>query len=80
LLNSYITSLLQLRDHIEANDRDSVGNMLDNAWSGRIRWFEERIEAEWLNKEAQKIDAPSFGNRVNQMLFGSSISERNKTK
>jgi len=80
LLNSYIASLLQLRDHIEANDHDAVGSMLDNAWSGRIRWFEERIEAEWLNKESQKIDAPSFGDRVNQMLFGSSISERNKTK
>ena len=80
LLNSYITSLLQLRDDIEANDRDAVAGMLDNAWSGRTRWFEERFEAEWLNKEAQKIDAPSFGDRVNQMLFGSSLTERSKSK
>ena len=80
LLNSYITSLLQLRDDIEANDSDAVGSYLDNAWFGRTHWFEERIDAEWLNKEAQKIDAPSFGDRVNQMLFGSSISERNKAK
>ena len=80
LLNSYITTLLQLRDDIEANDRDAVGNYLDTAWGGRTHWFEERIEAEWLNKEAQKIDAPSFGDRVNQMLFGSTISERNKAK
>ena len=80
LLNSYITSLLQLRDDIEANDSDAVGSYLDNAWFGRTHWFEERVDAEWLNKEAQKIDAPSFGDRVNQMLFGSSISERNKAK
>ncbi|HKI53053.1 MAG TPA: prephenate dehydrogenase/arogenate dehydrogenase family protein [Anaerolineales bacterium] len=78
LLNSYIASLLQLRDDIEANDRDAVGNMLDTAWGGRIRWFEERIEAEWLNKEAQKIDAPSFGERVNNLLFGSSLIDRPK--
>lgn len=80
LLNSYITSLLQLRDDIEANDRDAVGSLLDNAWGGRIAWFEERVDAEWLNKEAQKVDAPAFGERINQMLFGSSITNRNKSK
>lgn len=80
LLNSYIASLLQLRDDIEDNDRDAVGSFLDNAWSGRAQWFEERVEAEWLNKEAQKIDAPSFGDRVNQMLFGSALTDRTKAK
>lgn len=78
LLNSYISSLIQMRDEIEEGDRDALGTRLENAWSGRIRWFEERVEAEWLNKEAQKIDAPSFGSRVNQMLFGSTITDRNK--
>jgi len=80
LLNSYISSLLQIRDEIEAGDRDALGTHLDDTWAGRVRWFEERSEAEWLNKEAQKIDAPSFGDRVNQMLFGSSLVERTKTK
>jgi prephenate dehydrogenase len=80
LLNSYITSLLQLRDDIESNDRDAVGNFLDNAWSGRTNWFEERFEAEWLNKETQRIDAPAFGERVNQMLFGSGLTDRTKAK
>ena len=80
LLNSYISSLLQLRDEIEANNREALETRLDNTWSGRIRWFEERFEAEWLNKEAQKVDAPSFGERVNQMLFGSSIADRTKAK
>ena len=80
LLNSYITSLLQLRDDIESNDRDAVGSYLNNAWSGRTNWFEERVDAEWLNKEAQKIDAPSFGERVNQMLFGSSLTDRPKPR
>jgi hypothetical protein len=80
LLNSYIASLLQLRDDIEDNDRDAVASFLDNAWSGRAQWFEERVEAEWLNKQAQKIDAPSFGDRVNQMLFGSALTDRTKAK
>jgi len=78
LLNSYITSLIQIRDEIEDGDRDALGTRLENAWNGRIRWFEERTEAEWFNREAQKVDAPSFGNRINQLLFGSALSGRNK--
>jgi len=79
LLNSYIASLISLRDEIDSNDRDALGKRLENAWAGRIRWFDERTEADWLNKEAQRIDAPSFGDRVNQMLFGS-LADRIKPK
>ena len=80
LLNSYIASLIQLRDELEDGDREALGTRLENIWSGRIRWFEERAEADWLNKEAQKVDAPSFGERVNQMLFGSALSSRTKNR
>ncbi len=80
LINSYITSLIQLRDDLEEANREALGTRLENAWNGRIRWFDERVEAEWFNKEAQKIDAPSFGERVNQMLFGSALSDRTKPK
>jgi prephenate dehydrogenase len=80
LLNGYITSLLRLRDEIEDGNREALDTRLDNAWGGRVRWFEERAEADWLNKEGQKIDAPSFGDRVNQMLFGSAIADRTKHK
>lgn len=78
LLNSYISSLIQMRDEIEEGDREALGTRLENAWGGRIRWFEERADADWLNKEAQKIDAPSFGGRINQMLFGSALADRTK--
>ena len=80
LLNSYISSLIQLRDELEDSDREALGTRLENAWNGRIRWFEERADADWLNKEGQKIDAPSFGDRVNQMLLGSAFSNRTKRK
>jgi len=80
LLNSYIASLISLRDEIDSKDREALGKRLGNAWAGRVRWFDERLEADWLNKEGRKIDAPSFGDRINQMLFGSSIAERVKPK
>jgi prephenate dehydrogenase len=80
LLNAYITSLINLRDEIEDNDREAVQNRLTGAWKGRVRWFDERVAAEWLKGEAQKIDAPSFGDRVNQLLFGRLLAERPKRK
>jgi len=80
LLNSYISSLIRLRDEIEASDRGAITARLEEALQGRIRWFDERIAAEWLKGEAQQIDAPSFGDRVNQMLFGSMMADRTKRK
>ena len=80
LLNAYITSLINLRDEIEDNDREAVLRRLTSAWKGRVRWLDERVSAEWLKGEAQEIDAPSFGDRVNQMLFGSMLTERPKRK
>ena len=80
LLNSYISALIRLRDEIDASDRGAVTAHLEEALQGRIRWFDERIAAEWLKGEAQQIDAPSFGDRVNQMLFGSMVADRTKRK
>lgn len=80
LLNSYITSLIRLRDEIDANDRESVNARLEDASQGRIRWFGERVAAEWLKGGSQPIDAPSFGDRVNQMLFGSRVADRVKQR
>ncbi len=80
LLNSFITSLIELRDEIDENDREALAHRLENSLNGRIRWFDERLAAEWLNKDAQPVDAPSFGDRVNQMLFGSLITDRSKPR
>ena len=80
LLNTYISSLINLRDEIDANDRDALAARLEDSRQGRIRWFDERVAADWLNREAQQIDAPSFGNRVNQMLFGSALRDRQKQR
>ena len=72
--------MIRLRDDIDANDRESVNAQLEDALQGRIRWFDERIAAEWLKGEAQPIDAPSFGDRVNQMLFGGIVADRQKQR
>jgi prephenate dehydrogenase len=80
LLNAYISSLINLRDEIEDQDRASVLARLGGAWSGRARWFEERNAAEWLKGEAQPTDAPTFGDRLNQMFFGGLAPDRAKQR
>jgi prephenate dehydrogenase len=80
LLNTYIGSLIRLRDEINDNDREALSTRLENDLRGRIRWFDERNVADWLNKEGQQIDAPTFGDRVNQMLFGSILTDRSKPR
>ena len=80
LLNTYISSLIRLRDEIDANDREAVTTRLEDSLRGRIRWFDERAAAEWLRGEGQSIDAPSFGERVNQMLFGGLVTDRQKQR
>ena len=80
LLNTYISSLLRLRDDINNNDRDTLSEHLESALSGRIRWFDERLAADWLQHEGPQVDIPKFSERVNQTLFGSMLSERRPRK
>jgi prephenate dehydrogenase len=80
LLNAYITSLINLRDEIDEQDRQAVLGRLGAAWRGRARWFDERSAAEWLKAEGQPVDAPSFSERVNQIFFGGLAADRQKQR
>jgi len=80
LLNAYITSLIALRDEVENNNRESLNARLQDALEGRARWLDERSTADWLKGESQHFDAPSFGDRVNQMLFGNAAVNRLKQR
>lgn len=76
LLNSYIVSLIRLRDTVEDNDKGAFAELLENALQGRIRWFDERRAAEWVRRETEPIDVPSFSER----FFGSALSEGMKPR
>ena len=80
LLNAYLTALIRLRDEIEENDQQALSARLEAAAGGRIRWLNERSVADWLQHDAQKVDIPSFGERMNQTFFGASLSEKIKPR
>ena len=80
LLNSVITSLINLRDEIDENDRAALSKRLENAQRGRNQWFDERLLADWLSKDIQKADLPSIGEQVSHMFFGNLLKDRTKPK
>ena len=80
LLNAYITSLVNLRDEIEDGDKEALGARLEKAWNGRVRWFDERAKADWLNDGVEAVDGQSFGDRMSQMFFGSGMNKNKKRK
>jgi len=78
VINGYISSLLKLRDAIEAGNREALLDQLEGSLSGRTRWFNERLAAEWLQRAGEQMDIPSFNDRVNQTLFGSLVTDRSR--
>jgi prephenate dehydrogenase len=80
VLNTYIASLLRLRDEINENDRPGLSRRLESALHGRARWFDERLRADWRNKESQKVDIPTVGEQVGHTLFGTMFTKRRPRK
>jgi hypothetical protein len=71
LLNAYISSLIDLRDEIDASNREALSQRLEVALKGRDDWLNGRIAGEWLEKEEGRVNAPTFGERMSQMFLGS---------
>jgi prephenate dehydrogenase len=80
LLNAYITSLINLRDDIDASNREAITERLENALKGRDRWIHGRIAGEWLKGEREQFNSPSFGERMSQMFLGSKFKDRQKQR
>jgi hypothetical protein len=80
LLNAYISSLINLRDDIDASNRAAVTERLENALKGRERWFHGRVVGEWLNDEREQSNSPTFSERMSQMFLGSRFRDRQKQR
>ena len=78
VLDAYMSSLQKLRDEIDHGDDRSVAEFLEDAVKARDRWLHERSRADWQNPGTQ-TDSSSFGERMNQMIFGK-LMDRNKKR
>jgi prephenate dehydrogenase len=80
VLNTYVTSLLKLRDEIAAGNDKSIVEFLDDAVQARDRWFSERTRADWKNEVQGTADSMSLGERLGRMFLGSMGGRGKKRK
>ena len=80
LLNAYISSLIDLRDEIDASNREALTHRLETARKGHDRWLNGRIAGEWVEKEIEKASTPTFGERMSQMFLGSRPKDQQKQR
>jgi prephenate dehydrogenase len=69
-LDRIVAALKGLRDDVERGDSASLHQRLEAAREGRERWLNERHAADWTERTAPPLDAPSFADR----LFGRGIA------
>lgn len=79
VIDAYMMSLKELRDKISAGDDTSVAIFLDDAFKARMRWLDERFQADWDGLQKEKPDVPSFGERLSQIFMGK-LKDRSKKK
>lgn len=78
VLDAYMASLQKLRNDINSGEDQSVVEFIEDAVKARDRWLHERTRADWQNPDTQ-TDSSTFGERVNQMIFGK-LMDRNKKR
>lgn len=79
-LDVMLAAIRGLRDDIEKGDEQSVSERLNQAFEARERWLSERESAEWLREGGEAAEIPDAGERMQQMFFGSTAFDRNKSK
>lgn len=77
-LDVLIAALTGLRDDVEQEDADAIGERLQVAYEARERWLNERSSAEWLREGGEPADVPDVSGQMMQLLFGQSLAERLK--
>ncbi len=76
VLGNAIQSLTALRESILASNPED--ERIDEAYYSGLQWLNERLGADWISEEVQKINVPSFGDRIAQSFLGSWVRPERK--
>jgi prephenate dehydrogenase len=80
MIESYIASLMKIRDSISNSDTEGLTTLLEDAVKSRDLWLNERTKADWAGASKDKMDSQTFGEKFNQMFLGGLFSRHKKTK
>lgn len=76
VLNTMISSLVELRDEIEDGNEEAVKKLLQAARKNREEWLNDRFSATWADKKAPPLEKVSMKER----LFGAMLTRPPKDK
>ncbi len=76
VLNTMISSLVDLRDNIEDGNDQAVKAQLQAAHKGREEWLDDRFSATWADKKAPPVDQISLKERLLGSLLGKSPKDK----
>jgi prephenate dehydrogenase len=76
VLDNMLISLEDLRASLSNGDANEVANQFDKDRKNRERWWDNRLQAGYDNKGTEKVELPSFGERMKQAVIG----KRGKSK
>jgi prephenate dehydrogenase len=80
MIDSYIASLIKIRDSIANSDQEGLTTLLEDAVKSRDLWLHERTKADWTQARKDKMDSQTFGEKFNQMFLGGLFSRKKKNK
>lgn len=70
-LDDLLSSLQELRAHLEADSGESLGQYFQHARIGGQKWWEERQASLWdIPSSGSWDEIPSFSERISRSLFG----------
>ncbi|MCC6299569.1 MAG: prephenate dehydrogenase [Anaerolineales bacterium] len=78
MIDSYIASLVTIRDRVANSDAEGLTTLLEDAVKSRDRWLNERSKADW--EAAQESSSESFGNKLSRLFVGNMFAREKKKK
>lgn len=78
MIDSYIGSLIKIRDSLANSDSEGLTTLLEDAVRSRDLWLNERAKSE--PETAHSPDAETFGNKLSRLFVGNLFSREKKKK
>ena len=76
VLNTMISSLVDLRDAVEEGNEQAVKAYLKAAHNGREEWLNDRFSATWVDKKAPPLEKVPLKERLFGTLLGKSPKDK----
>jgi prephenate dehydrogenase len=76
VLNTMISSLVELRDDIEDGNDKALKTHLQTARTGREEWLNDRFSGTWTDKKALPLEKVSLKERLFGSMLGKSLKDK----